>query len=139
MTVCFDSEKQKFCFDNGLSMSISSEPLNPNQFLERMFNTIDKDNQNNDDEDDFIRTYEYFDTEIYDLVFMIERVENTNIKFSLIDRHYAWNSYDKYYGSFDPERIPPPTFAEITVPIENCKQALIDFAHHNSNKDDDDN
>jgi hypothetical protein len=137
MTVHFDVVEKKFCFDNGLSISIASTPSDPNLFLKSMFNrNIDKDNQNNED-DDFIRTYEYFETELYEVVFMIERIDNTNIKFSLINIHYAWNSYDKYYGSFNHDRVHQPTFAEITIPIENCTQALIDFAHHNSNKDDD--
>jgi hypothetical protein len=136
MNCQFDSVKQAFCFDNGLNISIKSVSTNPNLFLKRMFNSnINKKNNKNDD--DFIQNYEYFETALYEVVFMIEKVDNTNIKFSLIEIHDVWNSYDKYYECFDDKRIPPPTFAEITIPIDNCKQALIDFANHNPNKDDD--
>lgn len=126
MTVRFDNDESKFIFDNSLILSVDEKPTDPKRFITILNNT--------DDDDDNNINYEYFDTKLYDIVLMIEKKDKDNIKFSLIDRHYAWNSYEKYLYSWS-ERTTPPTFAEITVPINDCKQALLDFANLVSKED----
>ena len=114
MTVRF--ENLKFVFDNGLVISVDDRPPTGTYF-DRLLTGRDKN------------AYGYYQTIHYDIVLMIEQIGSEKIKFSLINRFFAYNSYDKYMHSIDVEsyRKGFTTLMEITVRREDCIQALTDF------------